>query len=344
MLQHHHADILAAAPDAIAAAIGITPRNPHPLAADLARTPFSRLAYALGAANPRARPSDPESVVRGYGLRSTDFHQSVSSAVALVVQDAFSRHAEHRAFCSVMEVRDYRPIEAVTFDASIELPRSPEAAEMQALSNSVVLVETGGPAQLHRYAALVPLSFEAIVADSTGALSAAGASLGASAGRTEARLLFAAIESNPVLADGEATFLADENLIASALDATTLAQAMAMLRNQRTAAGSRANNSLAHLVVEPALEYGARKLIHESGLAASIAVHASPDLATGRWYATADPAAAKTLAVLRLRGSANSVNVQKSNSNIAFDGQLYRVSADLGAAVLSRVGIVRGGA
>jgi hypothetical protein len=72
-----------------------------------------------------------------------------------------------------------------------------------------------------------------------------------------------------------------------------------------------------------------------------------PWLASGRWYALADPRLAPVVAFLHLRGSAPDappVRVEPAKTAINVDGVAIRASADLGVAIVGRVGAVRGGA
>ena len=345
MLQHHPADLLAAAPDAIAAAFGTPSRNPHPLADDLATAPLSRLAQTLGRANPRCRPSDGDRVVMGYGYRSTDFARATGDALTTVIRTAFSAQAAHRSFTNVVDVVSYRPHESAEADAALALPAVPESGELTQVSQNAISITAGPSLQLRRYGSLIGFTTEAIVGDEIGSIRAAVETLAACAARTEAALLFAALEANGTMPDGAPVFHVDNgNVVASALDAAALGSAMAALRNQVTRSGNAANLELKHLAVAPDLEFTARKLIHETGLAAQITVATDPSLPAARWYALADPSVSRSLAVLRLRGSRDNIRVEEARRNIAYDGVLFHVTADLGVGVMSRTGIVRGGA
>ena len=111
-----------------------------------------------------------------------------------------------------------------------------------------------------------------------------------------------------------------------------------------SAGGELADVAARHLVVEPALELLARKLVHEAGMGEQIAVHVLASLPTGRWYLLGDPALQPAVGVLRLGGARVPALIEQTKTPMDVDAVSLRVRADAGAAMLGRVGIVRGGA
>ena len=203
---------------------------------------------------------------------------------------------------------------------------------------------TAGAAQvrLNTFGRAIVISREAIINDQTDAIGKIFASLGLSGARLEARLVAAALESNPMLDDGAVVFDASrQNILNGNLTGPNLGFAMALLRNQTTAAGNKADLAAKHLIVSPEQEFMARQLILESGLDVQVSVLAY--LPAGRWYLTADPAISPTIAVLRLLGAKTPVRVEQKRRPFEIDGAAVKVVADLGACLLSRTGIVRGG-
>ena len=112
---------------------------------------------------------------------------------------------------------------------------------------------------------------------------------------------------------------------------------------QRTLSGNVTDGAASHLVVAPDLEFGAKKMLHESGLAQQVTVTASGLLPAARWYLLCDPAIQPTIAALTLKGSNIPVALRPDQSPIELDGLVLRVTAAVGGAMLSRTGIVRGG-
>lgn len=338
MLQHHHADILAAGTDALAAAFGAPNRNPHPLAADLKTAPISKLAYAAGLAIRPQQSHENSRAVMARGMQSQDFAALLAAASMALANRRFDILAEHTAFCATVECRDFKPTEIASTGLDIELPEVGEHGEMQ---TGVVLFGQGSAAQLRSYGRVLSASRQLIVNDQAGMIADAVAQIGAAAARTEAREVFAALESNPTLADGELVFHAGHgNIVASALDGASLGTAMAALRTMTLIGGNLADLAAAHLVVAADLELAARKLAHEAGL--QIGVAASARLPSGRWYLLPAPDVAPTVGVLRLKGNTNAVRIEAWRGTSAFDGSQMKAAADTGAVMVGRT-LIRGG-
>lgn len=338
MLNHHPADILAAGPDAIAAAFGIKNRNEHPLAADLATAPLSRLAFAAGLAVRPQQAHETDRQVMARGMRSSDFVTMLAATSMTLANRRFDAVAEHRAFCAQIECRDFKPTAISTTDVDGELQLVGEAGQ---IVQGAVVFGNGTEATLRTFARILRASRQLIVNDQAGILADAAAQLGTAGARTEAREVYAALESNPTLDDGELVFHADHgNLIASALDATTLGQAMAALRTMTLVGGNKADLTAAHLVVAADLELASRKLVHEAGL--QITVTASARLAPGRWYLLPSPEVAPAVGVLSLKGSAQAILVEPWQDDFDFDGATLRGRCDTGAVLVGRT-LIRGG-
>ena len=63
----------------------------------------------------------------------------------------------------------------------------------------------------------------------------------------------------------------------------------------------------------------------------------------GRWFALADQQLAPTIAVIRLLGTTKPFRIQRFQSRgMEFDGMVLKGLTDVGAAMLGRIGIVRG--
>nr|MBL8454785.1 hypothetical protein [Zoogloeaceae bacterium] len=331
-------EVLAAAPDALAAAFGVPVNAPHPLAAEMTLNSLSSLAHAAGRVVCPQRASESDLAVQGRGIHSADFSSVLASATQHLARRRFDLAAGHRAFCAEIECRDFRPVPTAVPDVDTELPAVGESAEF---ARGPVLIENGMTGQLSRYGMLLPVSRQVILNDTIGILAAAVEALGSSAARTEAGLVYGVLEANPVLDDHGPTFHADfGNVIASALDKSALGAAMAALRTQETIGGNIADSAARHLVVAAGLELPALELVHTFGL--DLTVTATTRLPQGRWYLSAAPELAPTVATLKLRGAASPILIEQAQSP-SFDGAAIKVSAVLGAVVISRVGIVRGG-
>jgi len=302
--------------------------------------PLSSTAFAAGR---KVRPNErdePEKIVVSRGMATTEFSSALAAGARALVAQRFDAQAAHRAFCSVVEVSNFQPVAITGVAVSLDLPALGELGEV---SYGFATIGTfSEPVRLHTYAKNVGFSRELIVNDDIGVIRSILAGLGAAAGRVEGGLVYAAMEANPTLDDGEATFHElHGNIVAEAFGWTSLCAAASCLRKQPTKEGNMADLAARHLVVAADLELVARKLVHDSGL--DFIVTASASLPPGRWYLLADPATQPTVAVLRLDGARSSVGTDPVKPRGNSDGTPVRVRADLGAVILGRIGIVRGG-
>jgi len=334
-------EIINAGADGIAYACGVRSTNQHPFAEELARSPLSKLAHACGL---RKRPDlqdKPMSHLIALGMGTSDFSKALADGTKQLAFRRFDTQAQHRTFCSEIELTDFRPVESVDIDTSLDLGKP--LSDLGEFTFGTANDYHGNNIALRTYGKILPFSRQMVVNDNIGAIKSIVANGGAAAARTEARLVAEALESNNPMADGGLPFHATYvNIQAAPLDHSTLGQAVAKLRLQATPEGNRADFSAAHLVVAADIEYAARKLVHESG--ASIAVSSLANLPDGRWYLLASPEVAQTITVGTLKGSARPITVeQRAVSAFENDSTAIRIRADLAAALQSRVGIIRGG-
>jgi hypothetical protein len=330
-------EILAAAPDAIALAAGAAPAKPHPLAESLK---LQDLAFACGVKYRRPNPIDTELTIAGFGLGTSDFPSLLSAGLKHATIGAYNTQAAHAAFTIAVQVDDFQPADLPALDGDVDLQELPEGAQRQA----IVHLTAGGAvkAQIRTFSRKLGLSRASVINNNLDAFARAVIGTGASAARLEARLVAAALEGNPVLDDGAAVFSVDNlNVVAAALDASTLGQAMSCLRKQKTVAGQLADLAARHLVVDPGAELTARQLVREAGL--DITVTTLAHLPAGRWYLLAAPETHPVVGTLRLLDSKWPIRVEPARRPENFDGAVLAATADLGAVLLRRTGIVRGG-
>lgn len=336
------AEILAAASDYIASASGARLDRPHPLAEALS---LPKIAEACALATMARREIETDNGVMARGISTSDFARVLASGVAkLALQTYEAQASEHLAFTTAFEVQDFKPVTIPAADATgVELELLGQNAEI-ARGAAILAAGNGAPVQLHTFARIVGISRQAVVNDDLGAFSNFVAGLGGSAARLEAQLVAAALEANPLMDDGAVAFdVAHGNIEAAAISAEALGRAMAMLRNQRTAAGQLAGLRARHLVTSSGDEFAARVLLKDSGMADSIAVSVLANLPAGRWFLLADPKACPAIATLQLTGTNRKVSVEQQKAPTQADGAFVKVRCDTGATLLRRQGIVRGG-
>lgn len=337
----HASDILAALPDALRLAAGERVSHPHPL---VDQVNMRSAAQAAAAVVFPGRPFSSDQSALSAGMGTFEFSKSLVTATEPRVIVAFDALAEHRRFCAQLPAKDFRPVELANFDVLVQPLPVGESGEVTA---GHVMVGPGVPdAVLVRHARTVVFRRREIINDRFDLLMALGQQVGASGARLEASHVVAALATNPTLADGGPFFdAARNNVVAAALDATTLAQAMSALRNQTVAGGDKAGLALAHLAVEPALEYSTLKLLRDVGLEGRVSVSVLTGLPTGRWFAFADPAIAPSVAVVTRRDERGiPIRIEPAKAPLRIEGTVFLVTAEVGAALAAPIGIVKGGA
>ena len=331
------AEILAAAPDAVASIAGYKPRQPHPLAE---RMKLLDLAFACAAKARKPRSSESRLAFAGFGLGTMDFPTLLADGLKHATVASYDAQAAHAAYCARIAVEDFHPLNLPALDGGIELE---ELAEGARCTSFVGLVAAGGiKVQLRTFARKIGLTRQSVINNDLAAFARSVISTGATAARIEARLVAAELEKNRPLDDESPVFHADFlNVVGSALSQTSLGQALGCLRKQKTSAGQLADLAGRHLVVEPDLEMTARELVRNAGLDLQVSVLAH--LPAGRWYLLAAPDAHPVIGLLRLHDSRSPIRVEPQRRPQLYDGAVVGTVADVGACLLRRTGIVRGG-
>ncbi len=329
-----YTEILSAAPDAIALKMGCVLDRPHPLAGELT---LRKIAHAAGQkSRPQSGESDASVVARGMG--SSDFAKLLADGVGLATVAAYdAASSEYLQVCSILETKDFKQESTPALDGDLGLRL---LKEFQPIEQVDVFTAAGGTAQLRTYGRLCIISRTTIFNDTLRALQTVFSGAGSNVAQLEASLLAQALNDNPTLDDGAAVFSA-ANSVAAALADTSLGSAMALLRNEKNAAGNPLNLQARHLLVDPGQEYAARKFVRDAAL--NIEVCALAGLPSGRWFLLPSPAVHPVVGLLRLAGAKSPLRV-KQERGFDVDGVLVLLTADTGVSILRRSGIVRGGA
>ncbi|MDP3106956.1 hypothetical protein [Hydrogenophaga sp.] len=330
-------EILAASADGLAQRVGLTVRNAHPLSDKVS---LSSLAGACGTIARGARAGDHQMQVLGAGLGTADFSRALAQTAQQIVTKVYTAQAQHTAACAVLEVKNFQPADMPGVD--VELPLE-LLGELEQIKWGVASVVAGASSvRLLSYAKAVGLSRVLITNDQHGLFNRIFETMGAGAARTEAVLVAQALEANGNLDDAAPVFdVAYNNIEASALSGTALGSAMAKLRVQTMPSGMLADLEARHLIVGPDLEFSAKQLVLDAGI--DVAVTTLANLPLGRWYLTASPEIQPTISILRLNGTVQPLRVEMAKRKTNFDGTAVRAVADLGAVMVSRIGVVKGG-
>lgn len=336
-------EVVAAAQDAVALMVGEKVRHPHPISAQLK---MKDVAVACALAKRKRYPGQDERSLMALGLTTVEFSKILANGVSQLLVRTYDKQSEHTAFCANVEVKNFKPVELPALDADLSLEPLAENAEIsQAQAEFIAAGATG--AALRTFARLVLLSRELVINDQLDGFGRLVASLGASAGRLEARMVAETLVANGVLDDGQTVFDLSgsdkhNNVCPQGLQAG-LGDAFAKLRKQKTSEGQLLNLSAKHLVVAPDLEATARTVIADWGLGLTVSVLAY--LPDGRWFVLADKEVHPVVGTLKLASSTSPVRVQEiTRRPVNMDGSGVKVIADLGAVMLGRTGIVIGGA
>ncbi len=339
-LARNDKELLVAAEDFFSRKLGVDIRNPHPLSHDLT---LDDIVVACGR---RARPHDNDRrTLRAAGLSTGDFSSYLAAGAQALLAVRFNQQAQHLRWCWRFEVRDFKPATIAAVDAETDLLPIGELARIEHGYARTAAGREG--IQLVRYGRLIKFSRHLILADEWDLIAMQLATIGPNAARLQATHVAEALEENPTLDDGAPVFHDDYGNQASNVtarpDAGGLALAQQALRTQMIG-GRPVNLALEHIVVEPALEMAAIAALHSVGLSERVTLTVMPELPSGRWFALADPNLAPTIAVLYLKGDRQQVpvRVEQAKRPPNFDGVGVKTTAELGAAMVGRVGIYRG--
>lgn len=197
-------DILEAAPDAIAQALGVNVMHPHPFSDEIRDSPLSKLALAAGEKMSPWRQDEQRAAVIGRGMSTSDFSRLLADGSQRLVERRFDSANVHRVFCAKLETRDFRPVSTASLDVDIRLPMVSEWSEVQ--SGYAFVTEGNSSARLLTFAKNINFSRQVLVNDNLGVIRDTLVRYASSAARTEALLVYEELERNPVLEDGEYVF------------------------------------------------------------------------------------------------------------------------------------------
>ena len=257
-------DMKEAGRDYILARCGRARADQHPVADDMTedRLRLAEIAAIFGAREMRAsrRPIRNTMQAMAAGLATSDFGQLMANSIRELVNLSYASVTNHARISKPLEVRDFREVDVPVLSVDANLQRVYEDAVYRARAQ--VDAADGETAALLTYGALLLVSRKVVVNDDINAIAAAAATLGLGAAWLEADLVFAVLENNGNLQDGNPLFSAgaDNLLTGSPLSATTLGDAVALLRRQKVA-GKEANIAPAFVVVPPELEVTARQTV-----------------------------------------------------------------------------------
>ncbi len=163
---------------------------------------------------------------------TADFSQVLSNTAGKALRSAYEEANEsHMIWTGEAEVPDFKPQSLVQLSEAPDLDKVKEGAEYKHGSFS----DDGMVFQLDKFGKTYTMTYEAMINDDLQAFTRLPRLFGVSARRKECDLVYAALTSNPKLADGKALFHADHKNIATAagLSVSSLSAARTIMRKQR---------------------------------------------------------------------------------------------------------------
>ncbi len=169
-----------------------------------------------------------------------------------------------------------------------------DTSEMAEVQHGFIEDAGGETVQVRSKGTILSLTRKAVINDDLAALRELTVAAAAAVAAEKQGAFSSILLSNPVLSDGIDYFHATRaNLLTgAALDATSLGLSIAALRKQRSPAGAALNLAARFLVVGPALEVTARRLVRELTVdgGTRLEVVVAAEILDGRHYVFADPA------------------------------------------------------
>lgn len=314
----------------------------HPAAEQLADggNVLGALAEIYGAARVRPGSTSPTAAFAA-GLSSNEFAAVLTNVARRVILARLAEHSAHRLFCAPHELPNFLSHDFPQVDSDNVLEEITENQEP--LEDLNVIAAEGLQARVRSFGKNLYISRQVIRNDDIGLIAAFLANYGSAAARLEAQLVYALLESNPVLGDQMAMFHADHGNLGTvgALSLASVSEGTAALQNMLTPSGEKAALKAAFMIVSPVHELSAKTILKSAG-SESIQVIPAPWISPTGWYMTCAPAAAQTIALLHLKGSAGGVMVGKARNKIDTDGVRLGVRFDTGVVAVGRVGIFKG--
>lgn len=358
--QDHFSD---AVTDALAINLGARLDNPHPGARDFIGQGLTGIAaLCLQAVGKNPVGMSPAGLFSAAHTTS-DFPNLLGAGVNVALVNVYENAvSEHRAMCSIGDAPDFKKQTAISTGFFGGLVPKLEADEIK----HTTITEKAEPFQLATYARMIAISREALINDNLGGLSAAIATAGNAAARTERDLVFAVLTLNKALSDGVALFHANHsNLYATGtgspalerlgMDVAGLGVARSKMRKQKDASGGFVMTAPRFIVCPVALESAAEALIgsltYRPDTTGEIAtpswvktlqIIADPRLDEASeldWYLLSDPNIAPVIRLAFLNGARGPVVEQ--DEDFKRDVTSYKVRLDVAACAIGYFGAVK---
>ena len=256
----------------------------------------------------------------------SDFPIILGNTINRQLQAAYQRADQTYApFCRRTSIADMRPKTVAKLSGLMgTLKAIPEGGEYTATT----ITEDKETYSLVKYGRKIGLTLEAMLNDDLDAFSRIPQAIAQAARNFESNTVYGILTGNPLMNDTVALFdAAHGNLgTAGAIDATTLAEAKKLMRQQTGLEGDFLNIMLKYLIVGPDNEQAALQWMNASFspntvgntniYQGSMSVIVEPRITNKNWFAAADPSAIDTIEYAYLEGENGLYTEQKEGFDI----------------------------
>ena len=241
---------------------------------------------------------------------------------------------EHRAFCRMLQARNFLPNRFLMGLDGFHVERVIEGGELIDIREADIDLEVE-ETRLSRWGAILSLTVESIANDDAGLFARATEALVSACYRKEATDVFSALESSPNLADGRSWFDATNSLTVATIDTAAIASGLELLALQQFSDGEYLDAKPSVLVLPPNVSITAGSVLQE--------LQGLKIIKTGRVssaYLFADPARTPAVALVGLDPvMAPTIEINPRPS--ARCGRQLSVEHKFSVLPLSRRGIVK---
>lgn len=297
----------------------------------------------LEAAGVATRGLDADSLFRAAMHTTSDFPELLTGTGNRVLMGTYQAATSPlKAIARQTTLPDFRAASKLKLSDVGLLEKVSESGEITRTTRG----ETSESYALDTYGSMFALSRKALINDDLGAFRDWGQTAGHMAAQTEANLLWALLDSNPVMnEDGTPLFHADHgNLEAAATVtyATVLSNARKALRGMKGLDGVTPINVVPkYLLVGPSQETWAEQILAElypaetenvNPFSGKLLLLVDPRITDDRWYVFADPASMPVLEYAYLTSAPGPQMASRPGWDVL--GMEFRIHLDFGAGVI----------
>jgi hypothetical protein len=286
-------------------------------------------------------------------LTTSDFPGLLKNVADRSLQELVAADSPVRTLCRPREVRDFRTIEAITFSGPGSLDEVREGGEVRHAPPA----ERREVGRVKTFARAISITREALINDDLGAFAEPMRLFATAVAETEARAFVANFAPNgsgwgPTMSDGNPLFsAAHKNVTTGPVSSEDLGHARKTLREQELPGGGLARVTPKFLLVGPARETEAERVLSLASVATDEAnrpvfgnvlrLLVEPRLSGSPWLLCADPEEAAIFEFATLANTGGMPRVETFDAGPTRLGVTMRIIHDFAVLPVSWVGWVR---